>query len=169
MQVAEMCGDTPVIFRRIAQIEVTRQNNRAGIIHSTLDKVFDFEATLFNSASLALVAAGAVTDSGAVRISNGMSIDAGANSVTLDNAGNDFADSGSGDNVDITWTAGANAQDYLLELRVCQNGNLVDLAFLDSGLSFSVLDEAGCSGQRMGELFAHNNAGYSPPVTIPWP
>ena len=61
---------------------------------------------------------------------------------------------------------------YLLELFVCQNGNL--LWWTDSyedqfTTSYEVRDEPGCGTPSSGKLYTVEKHGFSDPVEIPWP
>ncbi len=61
---------------------------------------------------------------------------------------------------------------YLLELFVCQNGNL--LWWTDSypdqfKTSYEVKDEPGCNTPSSGKLYTVEKHGFSDPVEIPWP
>ena len=61
---------------------------------------------------------------------------------------------------------------YLLELFVCQKGNL--LWWTDSypnqySTSYEVRDEPGCSEPSSGKLYTVEKHGFSDPVEIPWP
>jgi hypothetical protein len=61
---------------------------------------------------------------------------------------------------------------YLLELFVCQKGNLI--WWTDSypdqyTTSYEVRDEPGCNQQSSGKLYTVEKHGFSDPVEIPWP
>jgi hypothetical protein len=81
-----------------------------------------------------------------------------------------------GSEVLITWDPVKMTKDddrgYLLELFVCQKGNL--LWWTDSypdqfTTTYEVKDEAGCSQQSSGKLYTVEKHGFSDPVEIPWP
>jgi hypothetical protein len=79
----------------------------------------------------------------------------------------------SGDQVLVTWDEVWMTEDddrgYLLQTRICQNGNLIDLAVHTNGNSYTFLDEKGCSDDSKGRLFAVEKHGYTDPISIPWP
>lgn len=61
---------------------------------------------------------------------------------------------------------------YLLELFVCQKGNLI--WWTDSypdqyKTSYEVRDEPGCNTPSSGKLYTVEKHGFSDPVEIPWP
>jgi hypothetical protein len=81
-----------------------------------------------------------------------------------------------GNEVIITWNQVKMTQDddrgYLLELFVCQNGNL--LWWTDSYPSqfttaYEVRDESGCALPSSGLLYTVEKHGFSEPAVIPWP
>jgi hypothetical protein len=81
-----------------------------------------------------------------------------------------------GDEVLISWEQVKMTEDddrgYLLELFVCQKGNL--LWWTDSyedqfTTSYEVRDEPGCNQQSSGKLYTVEKHGFSDPVEIPWP
>ena len=58
---------------------------------------------------------------------------------------------------------------YLLEVRQCLNGNLVDFSYATGGTSITLNDTADCGGGAFGELRGKNKLGYSSAVRLPWP
>jgi hypothetical protein len=81
-----------------------------------------------------------------------------------------------GSEVLISWDPVKMTKDddrgYLLELFVCQKGNL--LWWTDSypdqfTTTYEVKDEAGCNQQSSGKLYTVEKHGFSDPVEIPWP
>lgn len=65
-----------------------------------------------------------------------------------------------------------DSRGYLLELFVCQDGNL--LWWTDSypdqdSTSYTVKDEAGCAQPSSGKLYTVEKHGFSEPAIIPWP
>jgi hypothetical protein len=80
------------------------------------------------------------------------------------------------DEVLISWEQVKMTEDddrgYLLELFVCQKGNL--LWWTDSypdqySTSYEVRDEPGCSEPSSGKLYTVEKHGFSDPAEIPWP
>ncbi|MEW6569274.1 MAG: hypothetical protein AB1449_14150 [Chloroflexota bacterium] len=78
-----------------------------------------------------------------------------------------------GDQVMIRWDSVWMTEDdyrgYLLELSLCQNGSRIWTAVHVDGTSVEVMDQAGCSGESGGLLYAVEKHGYTDPVEIPWP
>ena len=81
-----------------------------------------------------------------------------------------------GDEVLTSWEQVRMTKDddrgYLLELFVCQKGNLI--WWTDSypdqySTSYEVRDEPGCSEPSSGKLYTVEKHGFSDPVEIPWP
>lgn len=81
-----------------------------------------------------------------------------------------------GNEVLISWEQVEMTEDddrgYLLELFVCQNGNL--LWWTDSyedqfTTSYEIRDEPGCGTPSSGRLYTVEKHGFSDPVEIPWP
>jgi hypothetical protein len=81
-----------------------------------------------------------------------------------------------GNEVIINWEQVEMTKDddrgYLLELFVCQKGNLI--WWTDSypdqyKTSYEVRDEPGCNTQSSGKLYTVEKHGFSDPVEIPWP
>jgi hypothetical protein len=58
---------------------------------------------------------------------------------------------------------------YLLEVRQCLSGNLVDFAYATEGTSITLNDTNDCGGGAFGELRGKNKLGYSAAVKLPWP
>ena len=81
-----------------------------------------------------------------------------------------------GNKVIVSWDQMVMTKDkdrgYFWELFVCQGGNYIwwTGSHPDQfSTSFSVKDEAGCSGPSFGFLYTVEKHGYSEPVKIPWP
>ncbi len=79
-----------------------------------------------------------------------------------------------GDQVTVTWSPvkvipPEDGRGYLLEVTVCQNDNLLQIAAQTDGSSYTFTDESGCSGGGGGKLYAVEKHGYTDPVDIPWP
>jgi hypothetical protein len=79
----------------------------------------------------------------------------------------------SGDTVTVTWADMGMTEDKdrgaLLEVRVCQGGELVSLSVQTYDEAYSFTDEPGCSEPSGGLIYTAEKHGYSDPVTIPWP
>jgi hypothetical protein len=81
-----------------------------------------------------------------------------------------------GNNVHITWEVLPMTDDddrgYLLDIFVCQKGvyfwSPIALENRDK-TSYTIKDEAGCSGPSGGKLYAVEKHGYTKPVVINWP
>lgn len=58
---------------------------------------------------------------------------------------------------------------YLLDLWLCQNGQLVHAPLATNDLSASVWDQPGCAEASSGVIHTTTLEGYSPPAIIPWP
>jgi hypothetical protein len=78
--------------------------------------------------------------------------------------------------VTITWDKVEMTLDdsrgYLLELFVCQDGNLLwwtDANPDQDSTSYTVRDEAGCSQPSSGKVYTVEKHGFSEPAIIPWP
>lgn len=76
----------------------------------------------------------------------------------------------------ITWNQVNMTQDddrgYLLELFVCQNGNLIwwtDSYPKQFTTAYEVRDEPGCPVASSGLLYTVEKHGFSEPAVIPWP
>jgi hypothetical protein len=78
-----------------------------------------------------------------------------------------------GNTVRITWDEVPMTVDddrgYLLEVTVCQGGNLIWMAVQTMVETYEFTDEPGCSGSSGGLLYTVEKHGYVDPVTIPWP
>ncbi len=81
-----------------------------------------------------------------------------------------------GNKVIVSWDQMVMTTDkdrgYFWELFVCQAGNYIwwTGSHPDQfSTSFTVKDEAGCSGPSFGFLYTVEKHGYSEPVAIPWP
>ena len=84
----------------------------------------------------------------------------------------------SGDQVTITWKSEAlRAGDeesatsvlYIVEVWVCQGGQLVFTPIGAYSPQVSVTDESGCSEPSHGRVFFSEKHGYAGPSEIPWP
>lgn len=82
----------------------------------------------------------------------------------------------SGDEVLISWEQVRMTEDddrgYLLELFVCQKGNLIwwtDSHEDQYKTSYEVRDEPGCNTPSSGKLYTVEKHGFSDPVEISWP
>lgn len=81
-----------------------------------------------------------------------------------------------GGRVTITWDKVEMTLDdsrgYLLELFVCQDGNLLwwtDANPDQDSTSYTVRDEAGCVQPSSGKVYTVEKHGFSEPAIIPWP
>ena len=78
-----------------------------------------------------------------------------------------------GDEVTVTWSRVPMTVDddrgYLLEVRVCLQGELVWQAVHTDDTFFTFTDEAECDGTSSGLLYTVDKHGYSDAVEIPWP
>ncbi len=74
-----------------------------------------------------------------------------------------------GSTVNLSWSAAASVEGYLIEARVCSNGFLIDIAVTTTGTSYSLNDATSCSGDSYGRVYAFNKLGYSPPAIFAWP
>ncbi len=76
-----------------------------------------------------------------------------------------------GNQVTISWLANPPALElgYLLEIRQCLNGLLIDSVFATVNTAITVQDDNNCGGSSFGKLYGKNKLGYSAPVTILWP
>ena len=76
-----------------------------------------------------------------------------------------------GKQITFSWNAIPSAPEvgYLLEVRQCLNGNLVDFAYATGGTSITLNDTGDCGGGAFGELRGKNKLGYSVAVKLPWP
>jgi len=78
-----------------------------------------------------------------------------------------------GDEVTVTWSRVPMTEDddrgYLLEVRVCLEGELVWRAVHTDDTFYTFIDEDECDGESRGLLYTVDKHGYSDPVEIPWP
>ena len=85
----------------------------------------------------------------------------------------DVAAMRNGDEVKVTWSRVPMTVDddrgYLLEVRVCLQGELVWQAVHTDDTFFTFTDEAECDGTSSGLLYTVDKHGYSDAVEIPWP
>lgn len=77
----------------------------------------------------------------------------------------------SGNKVTISWNASPAAVDqhYMLEVRLCQNGFLIDDAVQTTNTSITFQDDQTCNGASYGTLYGADKRGYSTGVKISWP
>lgn len=79
----------------------------------------------------------------------------------------------SGDKVTISWEAVYMTEDddrgYMLKVRHCVNGYLIDSVIATSQTSYTLTDEQSCSGESRGGVYVVEKHGYTDPVVIPWP
>lgn len=79
----------------------------------------------------------------------------------------------SGDKVTISWEAVYMTEDddrgYMLKVRHCVNGYLIDSVIATSQTSYTLTDEQSCSGDSRGGVYVVEKHGYTDPVVIPWP
>lgn len=75
--------------------------------------------------------------------------------------------------VTITWKPVPLAPDdshgYLLDVKICNNGGLVQYVIQTDNTSYTFTDAQTCSKPSKGKLYAVSVRGYSTPVDIPWP
>ena len=78
-----------------------------------------------------------------------------------------------GNEVTVTWDPVNMTEDddrgYLIETRVCQNGNMIPVVVHTDESVYVFVDEAGCEKDSGGKLYTVEKHGYSEPVKIPWP
>jgi hypothetical protein len=78
-----------------------------------------------------------------------------------------------GDEVTVRWGRVPMTEDddrgYLLEVRVCLEGELVWRAVHTDDTFYTFIDEDKCDGDSGGVLYTVDKHGYSEPVEIPWP
>lgn len=76
-----------------------------------------------------------------------------------------------GGNVTISWNPSPFAleQHYLLQVRVCRNGLLIDDAIQTTATSITIADATSCGSSSYGVLRGADKRGYSTHVNIPWP
>ena len=73
--------------------------------------------------------------------------------------------------VTFSWNAIPSAPEvgYLLEVRQCLNGILINAAYATGGTSITLNDSQDCGGSSYGALRGKNKLGYSNSVPLPWP
>jgi hypothetical protein len=78
-----------------------------------------------------------------------------------------------GDQVTISWEAVYMTEDddrgYMLKLRHCMNGYLIDSIIATSSTSYTITDEQSCERESSGLVYVVEKHGYTDPVAIPWP
>jgi hypothetical protein len=76
-----------------------------------------------------------------------------------------------GSSVTISWNAALDAigLGYLVEARICAGSYLLDVVESTEGLSITLTDTDGCSGDSYGQVRVFDKRGYSAPVKIKWP
>lgn len=78
-----------------------------------------------------------------------------------------------GDEVTVTWSRVPMTVDddrgYLLEVTLCQGGELVWRVVHTDDTFYTFTDEPSCDGDSGGLLYTVDKHGYSDPVEIPWP
>jgi hypothetical protein len=78
-----------------------------------------------------------------------------------------------GNEVTVTWDPVNMTEDddrgYLIETRVCQNGNMIPVVVHTDESVYVFVDEPGCEKDSGGKLYTVEKHGYSEPVKIPWP
>ncbi len=78
-----------------------------------------------------------------------------------------------GSEVTISWGSVWMTQDdyrgYLLELFLCQNGQVIFSPMRSDDTILAVIDEAGCDEPSSGKLYTAEKHGYTSWVPIPWP
>ena len=70
---------------------------------------------------------------------------------------------------DVVWMTLDDDRGYLLEVRVCQNGFLIDIAVRTTGTSYWFDDTQDCNSASYGQIYTVEKHGYVAPVPIPWP
>lgn len=70
---------------------------------------------------------------------------------------------------DELWMTVDDDRGYLIEAKVCLDGNLISVAVHTDGTSYTFSDEGGCSGESSGRLYAVEKHGYTDSVPIAWP
>jgi len=79
----------------------------------------------------------------------------------------------SGDQVIVTWEevwmTADDFRGYLIEVKICQNGNMIDVAVHAEKTAYTFTDERICEGQSKGRLYAVEKHGYTDSVPISWP
>lgn len=78
-----------------------------------------------------------------------------------------------GNEVTVSWDPVNMTEDddrgYLIEARVCQNGNMIPVVVHTDDSVAVFVDEAGCEKDSGGKLYTVEKHGYTEPVKIPWP
>jgi hypothetical protein len=78
-----------------------------------------------------------------------------------------------GNEVAISWSPVILSEDktrgYLLELTLCQNGNMLFMAYTTLDNTYTVVDGEECESPSGGLLYTAEKHGYSDPVKISWP
>jgi hypothetical protein len=78
-----------------------------------------------------------------------------------------------GDQVTVYWEAVYMTEDddrgYMLKVRHCTNGFLIDSVIATDKTSYTFTDEQTCSGDSGGGVYVVEKHGYTDPVKIPWP
>ncbi len=78
-----------------------------------------------------------------------------------------------GDQVTISWDAVYMTEDddrgYMLKLRHCVNGYLIESIIATYSTSYTITDEKTCSRESSGLVYVVEKHGYTDPVSVPWP
>jgi len=76
-----------------------------------------------------------------------------------------------GSTVTIQWSAAPPAVGlaYLVEAEICRKGNLLDVVYSTTGLSYALSDDRTCSQHSSGQVRVLDKLGYSTPVKVSWP
>ena len=78
-----------------------------------------------------------------------------------------------GDEVTVSWEQVNMTKDddrgYFLDVRVCQDGHLIQILTHTDEDSYVFHDEQDCEGESKGKLYAVEKHGYTDSVKIPWP
>jgi hypothetical protein len=76
-----------------------------------------------------------------------------------------------GANVTVSWSDMSPQVElsYLVEVKVCLAGEIVEQAYYTTYTSYTVTDEGGCAESSSGQVYLRNKLGYSVPVFIVWP
>jgi hypothetical protein len=86
---------------------------------------------------------------------------------------NDVSAVRDGDQVTVTWSAVNMTEDddrgYMIEVNVCQDGNLVWTTVATTETTYTFTDETSCDSPSHGLLYTVEKHGYTDPVKIPWP
>lgn len=70
---------------------------------------------------------------------------------------------------DAVWMTEDDDRGYLLEVRVCQNGFLIDIPVHTNNTSYAFDDAPDCDSPSYGQIYTVEKHGYVAPVPIPWP